>query len=225
MGLVGNLDLPPNKEPLDWNTRIKIAADVAKGLEYLHDKANPSAIYRDFKSSNIFLDERFVPKLSDFRLAKLGLAGDKLHVSTRVMGTYGYCALECAMTGQLTVKFDVYSFGVVFLELIIGQLRLGSLFHEEELLGILQVAEERASLAEALFDDDPPEPKLLALQEAQAVLRNALFVKEEFWKQKARAKWLQDGDRNTKYFHSIVAKGRARSIIHRIKDANRVWLT
>ncbi|CDP16603.1 unnamed protein product [Coffea canephora] len=114
-------DLPPNKEPLDWNTRIKIAADVAKGLEYLHDKANPSAIYRDFKSSNIFLDERFVPKLSDFRLAKLGLAGDKLHVSTRVMGTYGYCALECAMTGQLTVKFDVYSFGVVFLELIIGQ--------------------------------------------------------------------------------------------------------
>ncbi|XP_071925406.1 serine/threonine-protein kinase PBS1-like [Coffea arabica] len=100
---------------------MKIAADVAKGLEYLHDKANPSAIYRDFKSSNIFLDERFVPKLSDFGLAKLGPTGDKLHVSTRVMGTYGYCAPECATTGQLTVKSDVYSFGVVFLELINGK--------------------------------------------------------------------------------------------------------
>ncbi|XP_027185835.1 receptor-like serine/threonine-protein kinase At1g78530 isoform X2 [Coffea eugenioides] len=57
-------------------------------------------------------------------------------VSTRVMGTYGYCAPEYAMTGQLTVKSDVYSFGVVFLKLITGQLRLGSVFHEEELLGL-----------------------------------------------------------------------------------------
>lgn len=114
-------DLPPDKEPLDWNTRMKIAAGAARGLEYLHDKANPPVIYRDFKSSNILLDEGFHPKLSDFGLAKLGPTGDKSHVSTRVMGTYGYCAPEYAMTGQLTVKSDVYSFGVVFLELITGR--------------------------------------------------------------------------------------------------------
>eukprot|EP01018_Ginkgo_biloba_P035513 Gb_31577 [translate_table: standard] len=114
-------DLPPGKESLDWNTRMKIAAGAAKGLEYLHDKANPPVIYRDFKSSNILLDEGFHPKLSDFGLAKLGPVGDKTHVSTRVMGTYGYCAPEYAMTGQLTVKSDVYSFGVVFLELITGR--------------------------------------------------------------------------------------------------------
>ncbi|KAL3812825.1 hypothetical protein ACJIZ3_014093 [Penstemon smallii] len=114
-------DLPPNKEPLDWNTRMKIAAGAAKGLEYLHDKANPPVIYRDLKSSNILLDEGFFPKLSDFGLAKLGPVGDKTHVSTRVMGTYGYCAPEYAMTGQLTLKSDVYSFGVVFLELITGR--------------------------------------------------------------------------------------------------------
>ncbi|GAB2266180.1 Serine/threonine-protein kinase pbl27 [Dionaea muscipula] len=114
-------DLPPGKEPLDWNTRMKIAAGAAKGLEYLHDKANPPVIYRDLKSSNILLDEGYHPKLSDFGLAKLGPVGDKTHVSTRVMGTYGYCAPEYAMTGQLTIKSDVYSFGVVFLELITGR--------------------------------------------------------------------------------------------------------
>uniref|UniRef100_A0A0D6QZ91 non-specific serine/threonine protein kinase n=1 Tax=Araucaria cunninghamii TaxID=56994 RepID=A0A0D6QZ91_ARACU len=114
-------DLPPDKESLDWSTRMKIAAGAARGLEYLHDKANPPVIYRDFKSSNILLDEEFHPKLSDFGLAKLGPTGDKTHVSTRVMGTYGYCAPEYAMTGQLTVKSDVYSFGVVLLELITGR--------------------------------------------------------------------------------------------------------
>ncbi|KAK6130459.1 hypothetical protein DH2020_035797 [Rehmannia glutinosa] len=114
-------DLPPDKEPLDWNTRMKIAAGAAKGLEYLHDKANPPVIYRDLKSSNILLDEGYFPKLSDFGLAKLGPVGDKTHVSTRVMGTYGYCAPEYAMTGQLTLKSDVYSFGVVFLEIITGR--------------------------------------------------------------------------------------------------------
>lgn len=115
------LELPPDKDSLDWNTRMKIAAGAARGLEYLHDKANPPVIYRDFKSSNILLDEGFHPKLSDFGLAKLGPVGDQTHVSTRVMGTYGYCAPEYAMTGQLTVKSDVYSFGVVLLELITGR--------------------------------------------------------------------------------------------------------
>ncbi|KAL0843026.1 hypothetical protein Bca101_016271 [Brassica carinata] len=93
-------DLPPDKEALDWNMRMKIAASAAKGLEFLHDKANPPVIYRDFKSSNILLGEGFHPKLSDFGLAKLGPTGDKSH---------------------LTVKSDVYSFGVVFLELITGR--------------------------------------------------------------------------------------------------------
>ncbi|PPD78909.1 hypothetical protein GOBAR_DD24151 [Gossypium barbadense] len=65
------IDLPPNKMPLDWNTRIKIAVGAAKGLEYMHEIANPQVIYRDFKTSNILLDQDFNPKLSDFGLAKL----------------------------------------------------------------------------------------------------------------------------------------------------------
>lgn len=100
---------------------MKIAAGAAKGLEHLHDKGNPPVIYRDLKCSNILLGEGYYPKLSDFGLAKLGPVGDNTHVSTRVMGTYGYCAPEYAMTGQLTLKSDVYSFGVVLLELITGR--------------------------------------------------------------------------------------------------------
>ena len=114
-------DLQPTTKPLDWKTRMKIAEGAARGLEYLHEVADPPVIYRDFKASNILLDENFNPKLSDFGLAKLGPTGDETHVSTRVMGTYGYCAPEYACTGQLTTKSDVYSFGVVFLEIITGR--------------------------------------------------------------------------------------------------------
>ncbi|KAH7838972.1 hypothetical protein Vadar_033285 [Vaccinium darrowii] len=113
--------LPQGKNPLDWLTRMKIAKGAAEGLEYLHDTVDPPIIYRDFKPSNILLDDDFIPKLSDFGLAKLGPTGDQQHVSTRVMGTYGYCAPEYAMTGKLTTKSDVYSFGVVFLEIITGR--------------------------------------------------------------------------------------------------------
>uniref|UniRef100_A0A1D1ZEB1 non-specific serine/threonine protein kinase n=1 Tax=Anthurium amnicola TaxID=1678845 RepID=A0A1D1ZEB1_9ARAE len=114
-------DLFPDKEPLGWNARMKIALGAAKGLAYLHDVANPPVIYRDLKSANILLDDEFNPKLSDFGLAKFGPVGDNTHVSTRVMGTYGYCAPEYAMSGKLTTKSDVYSFGVVLLELITGR--------------------------------------------------------------------------------------------------------
>ncbi|PIN12214.1 Serine/threonine protein kinase [Handroanthus impetiginosus] len=115
------LNIGPDKNPLDWDTRMKIAEGAARGLEYLHEIANPPVIYRDFKASNILLDENFNPKLSDFGLAKIGPTGGKAHVSTRVMGTYGYCAPEYASTGQLSTKSDVYSFGVVFLEMITGR--------------------------------------------------------------------------------------------------------
>lgn len=114
-------DLPPNAEPLGWNTRIKIAVGAARGLEYLHVKANPPVIYRDLKSANILLDNDFNPKLSDFGLAKLGPVGEDTHVTTRVMGTPGYCAPEYAKSGKLTLKSDVYGFGVVLLELITGR--------------------------------------------------------------------------------------------------------
>ncbi|CAN8292215.1 unnamed protein product [Cochlearia groenlandica] len=119
-------DVESNKEQLSWNTRMKIAVGAARGIEYLHCTANPPVIYRDLKSANILLDKEFHPKLSDFGLAKLGPVGDRTHVSTRVMGTYGYCAPEYAMSGKLTVKSDIYCFGVVLLELITGRKAIDS---------------------------------------------------------------------------------------------------
>ncbi|KAK6126894.1 hypothetical protein DH2020_039361 [Rehmannia glutinosa] len=106
--------------PLPWSNRIKIALGAAKGLAFLHGGPEP-VIYRDFKTSNILLDSEYNAKLSDFGLAKAGPQGDKTHVSTRVLGTYGYAAPEYVMTGHLTSKSDVYSFGVVLLEILTGR--------------------------------------------------------------------------------------------------------
>ncbi|XP_076888651.1 putative serine/threonine-protein kinase PBL17 [Bidens hawaiensis] len=105
---------------LTWSRRMKIALDAAKGLAFLHDAERP-IIYRDFKTSNILLDADFNAKLSDFGLAKDGPMGDQTHVSTRVMGTYGYAAPEYVMTGHLTARSDIYGFGVVLLEMLIGR--------------------------------------------------------------------------------------------------------
>ncbi|XP_010262116.1 PREDICTED: receptor-like serine/threonine-protein kinase ALE2 isoform X2 [Nelumbo nucifera] len=107
--------------PLDWGARIKIALGAARGLAYLHEDSSPRVIHRDFKSSNILLEHDFTPKVSDFGLARTALDEGNKHVSTRVMGTFGYVAPEYAMTGHLLVKSDVYSYGVVLLELLTGR--------------------------------------------------------------------------------------------------------
>eukprot|EP00250_Pteridium_aquilinum_P015267 c22482_g2_i1 orf=335-1531(-) len=106
--------------PLSWATRMKIAYGAAKGLAFLHCAVKP-VIYRDFKTSNILLDSDYTAKLSDFGLAKDGPEGDQTHVSTRVMGTYGYAAPEYVVTGHLTARSDVYSYGVVLVELLTGR--------------------------------------------------------------------------------------------------------
>ncbi|KAF3452414.1 hypothetical protein FNV43_RR02847 [Rhamnella rubrinervis] len=146
------LDLGQNKKALDWFTRIKIALGAAKGLEYLHESANPPVIYRDLKSSNILLDESFNPKLSDIGLAKNNRSGDKMPASSRVMGTFGYSAPEYSRNGNLTVKSDVYSYGVVLLELITGRRAVDTTRPNEE--------QNLVSWAQPFFRDPKKFPEL-----------------------------------------------------------------
>ncbi|KAJ4842043.1 Proline-rich receptor-like protein kinase perk4 [Turnera subulata] len=105
---------------MDWSTRLRIALGSAKGLAYLHEDCHPRIIHRDIKAANILLDYNFEAMVADFGLAKLS-SDNYTHVSTRVMGTFGYLAPEYAASGKLTEKSDVFSFGVMLLELITGK--------------------------------------------------------------------------------------------------------
>ncbi|CAL9097836.1 unnamed protein product [Musa textilis] len=105
---------------MEWPTRLKIALGSAKGLAYLHEDCHPKIIHRDIKAANILLDYKFEAKVADFGLAKIASDSDT-HVSTRVMGTFGYLAPEYASSGKLTDKSDVFSFGVMLLEIITGR--------------------------------------------------------------------------------------------------------
>ncbi|KAK8957590.1 LRR receptor-like serine/threonine-protein kinase FEI 1 [Platanthera zijinensis] len=108
------------EQPLNWNARMKIALGAAKGLAYLHHDCSPAIIHRDFKSSNVLLDESLEPHISDFGLAKL-LVDDDANLTTVVAGTFGYLAPEYLHDGRVTKKSDVYSFGVLLLELVTGK--------------------------------------------------------------------------------------------------------
>lgn len=117
--------------PLTWEIRMNIILGTAKGLAYLHEGLEPKVVHRDVKSSNILLDRQWHPKVSDFGLAKL-LRSETNHVTTRVMGTFGYVAPEYASTGMLNERSDVYSFGVLIMELITGRMPVDFARPEEQ---------------------------------------------------------------------------------------------
>lgn len=117
--LESQLHGPSRGSALTWHLRMRVALDVARGLEYLHERCNPPVIHRDIKSSNILLDSNFNAKLSDFGLAVAnGIQNNK---SIKLSGTLGYVAPEYLVDGKLTDKSDVYAFGVVLLELLTGR--------------------------------------------------------------------------------------------------------
>ncbi|KAL0414421.1 UNVERIFIED_CONTAM: Serine/threonine receptor-like kinase NFP [Sesamum radiatum] len=104
-------------EKLSWKTRLRIAIDVANGLQYIHEHTRPKVVHKDIKSSNILLDSNMRAKIANFGLARSGCNAITMHI----VGTQGYIAPEYLADGVVSTKMDVFSFGVVLLELISGR--------------------------------------------------------------------------------------------------------
>ncbi|ONI26465.1 hypothetical protein PRUPE_1G027000 [Prunus persica] len=104
-------------EKLGWKTRLRVAIDVANGLQYIHEHTRPKVVHKDIKSSNILLDSNMRAKIANFGLAKTGCNAITMHI----VGTQGYIAPEYLADGVVSTKMDVFSFGVVLLELVSGK--------------------------------------------------------------------------------------------------------
>ncbi|KAM3729818.1 hypothetical protein ACB098_12G039400 [Castanea mollissima] len=105
--------------PLSIEKIFEISLGVARGIEYLHRGCDVQILHFDIKPHNILLDENFIPKVSDFGLAKLYPANDSIVSLTAARGTLGYIAPELFYKniGGVSYKADVYSFGMLLLEM------------------------------------------------------------------------------------------------------------
>jgi serine/threonine protein kinase len=101
-----------SKVPLNLDVRLKIVAESAQGLAYLHSQAHSRIRHGNIKPATILLDENFMPKIAGFRLASL------IGTDTHAVGDICYTDLAYGKTGLLTEKSDVYSLGIVILEVI-----------------------------------------------------------------------------------------------------------
>ncbi|KAK6927731.1 Protein kinase domain [Dillenia turbinata] len=138
----------PSSNCLSWRVRVRIAAETAEALAYLHSATSIPIVHRDVKSANILLDDNFVAKVADFGASRL-IPMDQTQPTTLVQGTLGYLDPEYFNTSQINEKSDVYSFGVVLAELLVGK--------------------------PALMNEKPPEERNLCMYLVSAIKQNRLF--------------------------------------------------
>ncbi|PNY02527.1 stress-induced receptor-like kinase [Trifolium pratense] len=104
---------------LTYKQMYEISLGVARGIAYLHEGCNMQILHFDIKPHNILLDENFIPKVSDFGLAKLYPNDIRTVPLTAARGTIGYMAPELFYKniGGVSYKADVYSFGMLLMEM------------------------------------------------------------------------------------------------------------
>ncbi|KAI9077559.1 hypothetical protein K1719_040491 [Acacia pycnantha] len=104
---------------LSYEKIYEISLAVAHGIVYLHQGCDMQILHFDIKPHNILLDENFIPKVSDFGLAKLYPVNDSIITLTIARGTLGYMAPELFYKniGGVSYKSDVYSFGMLLMEM------------------------------------------------------------------------------------------------------------
>nr|XP_034896857.1 rust resistance kinase Lr10-like [Populus alba] len=97
-----------------------ISLEIARGIDYLHQGCDMQILHFDIKPHNILLDEKFVPKILDFGLAKLYPTNNGIMALTAARGTMGYIAPELFYKniGGVSYKADVYSFGMLLMDMI-----------------------------------------------------------------------------------------------------------
>ncbi|MED6169582.1 hypothetical protein PIB30_022520 [Stylosanthes scabra] len=144
-----------DREPLPWSTRIQIALDSARGLEYIHEHTKPVYIHRDVKSANILLDKSFHGKVADFGLAMLIDAESSSAPTANMAGTFGYMPPEYVY-GKVSPKLDVFAFGVVLYELISAKEAVTVINGGAEIKGLVALFRE-------VFDQPDPREGLKEL--------------------------------------------------------------
>ncbi|THG00066.1 hypothetical protein TEA_018127 [Camellia sinensis var. sinensis] len=165
---------------ITWENRLRIAAETATALSYLHSAASTPIIHRDVKTANILLDDNYVAKVSDFGSSRLTPV-DQIQLATLVQGTHGYLDPESLQTSQLTEKSDVYSFGVVLVELLTGKeaISFDRCAAERNLAMYFILAMKEDRLFEIVDEQVKNEAKADQLKEFAILAKGCLRVKGE----------------------------------------------
>ncbi|XP_068663491.1 proline-rich receptor-like protein kinase PERK8 isoform X2 [Aristolochia californica] len=105
---------------LDFKQRLSIALNAARGLSHLHS-LTPPLVHKNFKTSNVLVDENFIAKVADAGIVKLLERTDDAGSLTRIITGNIFCDPEVGELSVFSEASDVYSFGVFLLELVSGQ--------------------------------------------------------------------------------------------------------
>ncbi|XP_023908035.2 serine/threonine-protein kinase ZRK1-like [Quercus suber] len=169
------------REPLSWQSRLKIAREIAHAVSYLHTAFSRPIIHRDIKSGNVFLDQNNVAKLTDFSLS-ISIPEGQTHVEDVVYGTVNFVCPHYMVTGYITEKVDVYGFGSFLLELLAGQSKWKDLFCNPDSFDVEDFENDKFFFA----INEVVDPAILVgeegsvvWQQLQAVLRLALICRKK----------------------------------------------